>query len=536
MLAQIKGQPSVTFQVNMTDLIEYGFFSKDQGHRILVRGTFNNWSGSEFELSESNNPNNYVGKYRFGRLGDTISFKYVILKESENYYWETNPNPNNSDYGNRLAIITQDNQILPIEHFSYDEYIRYPVLFSKEKLQADYLQFRSILESTHPALYDYTPKNVLDSIFDKNFEQINSELTFEAFLMLMTEVISKVGCGHSSLWIPNKYWNIAPEGLFPLKLEGVNRKIFVSGSLVNTVDIPIGSEIIAINGQAIDMILKKLMSHTSADGFNISYRYTKSISNFSIKYSLVFGFSNSFVVEYKEPGNNQRQKRTVSSIAKKQVDNGNTKSTKLSYKIEEQSNTGILTINTFGYYGETETFHDFIDSVFNEIRNTKTENLILDLRGNSGGDPFCAAYLWAYLQPEPLPYFQDHYGKYDTLANPIPIPQNNFNGKLLTLIDGNGFSTTGHLCGLLKYHKVGRFIGSELGSTYTCTGNAMYPPLKNTGIMVGTARVRRYTAAVMNMDPKRGVIPDYIVEPSQKDIVNGYDVVKNYALELTSQK
>mgnify|MGYP001814917250 CR=1 FL=1 len=48
------------------------------------------------------------------------------------------------------------------------------------------------------------------------------------------------------------------------------------------------------------------------------------------------------------------------------------------------------------------------------------DRLILDLRGNGGGDPFCASYLWAYLEPEALPYFEDHYGKYDTLANPVP--------------------------------------------------------------------------------------------------------------------
>ena len=535
-VAQIKGQPSITFQVDISDLIENGFFSKDLGHRVFVRGSFNDWRGSEYELTESKDPNRYIGKHSLGKIGDTISYKYVIQKGADNDYWETQPNPNNPDNGNRQAVIVRDNQVLTMGHFGYDEYIHYPVVFSKQKLQEDYLQFRNILESTHPALYDYAPKVSLDSIFDKNFDKIDSELDFRTFLILMTEVISNVGCGHSSHCIPNKYWSVAPEKLFPLQLTGANNKIIVRGSYSDVISVPVGSEIIAINGQPVDLVLNRLMLLTSADGFNPSYRHTKSIKNFSVKYSLAFGFFDSYVVEYRESGNKQFKKEIVQPVAKAMIDKSKHKARELSFQIEEKTQTGVLTINSFGYYGEVDMFQSFVDSVFSDIRQNKTENLILDLRGNSGGDPFCAAYLWAYLQPESLPYFQDHYGKYDTLASPIPIPQNSFKGKLFTIIDGNGFSTTGHFCGLLKYHNVGKFIGSELGSTYTCTGNATYPALKNTGIMVGTARVRRYTAAVKDMDPQRGVMPDYNIEPTQEDIINGKDIVKTYTLELTGKK
>lgn len=529
---QLKGQPSITFQVNMTDLMEDDFFVKHSGDKVLLRGSFNNWQGSECELAPSNDSNIYIGKFHLGNIGDTISHKYVIKKGTENYYWENHPDPNNPNYGNRIAIITKNSQILPIALFSYDEYVSFPVLFSKEKLQEDYLQFRDILESTHPALYDYTPKASLDSLFDNNFKKINSELDFNTFLILMTEVISKVGCGHSSLWIPNKFWEVAPENLFPLRITVSNKKIFVNGSYKANLDLPIGSELIALNRQPMDLIMKKLAFLTSADGFNPSYRKTMALKNFAVKYAFAYGFFDSFEIDYKLPNNDKVLKKNIQPTSKKEIDKSKDSSPELSFKLRDQSKIGILTINSFGYYGEVEMFQNFVDSVFSEIRQNKTENLILDLRGNSGGDPFCAAYLWAYLEPMSLPYFEDHYGKYDTLANPIPKAQNSFNGHLFTLIDGHGFSTTGHFCGLLKFHKVGKFIGSELGSTYTCTGNATYPPLKNTGIMVGTARVRRYSAAVKNMDATRGVMPDYEIEPTQENIINGKDTVMDFAVGL----
>ena len=102
-------------------------------------------------------------------------------------------------------------------------------------------------------------------------------------------------------------------------------------------------------------------------------------------------------------------------------------------------------------------------------------------------------------------------------------------------MNGSGFSTTGHFTSLLKYHKIGKFVGSETGATYTCTGNVMYPILKNTKLFVGTARVNRYSTAVSNMDRTRGVLPDYEVVKSQQDIIENKDAVFEYAISLIKE-
>lgn len=85
---------------------------------------------------------------------------------------------------------------------------------------------------------------------------------------------------------------------------------------------------------------------------------------------------------------------------------------------------------------------------------------------------------------------------------------------------------------LLKYHKIGKFIGTETGATYTCTGNVKYIDLKNTKLILGTARERRYTAAVKKMDPMKGIEPDHLVEQTQADILEGIDTVMEYVKEL----
>lgn len=539
------GQVPVTFTLDVSDLENNFHFVPGAQARIFIRGSFNDWEGTEYELLRGKDGTAYLATFEMpGKPGDTLSYKYVIEKEPGRIFWEKNPNPSNPEYGNRILVLEEGVNKLPGAQFQPDEYFSFPVMFSCEKLQADFRQFRSILEETHPALYDYTDKGVLDSLFESNYKKIDGEMDFSSFLILMTEVISQVGCGHSSLWIPGAFWNVAPHGLFPLMLHVLDSRVYVKGYYSDEGSLSVGSEILTINGEPVAGLVKKLEALTSSDGLSPAFRTAKVAQYFSLKYALAFGFKDFFEISFRAPGEEALQSIELQAVSKESIDRCKADGSELSLElvnpgelepgIQSTGSVALLTINTFGYYGQVDMFRAFLDSAFSVIDSSGIDKLILDLRGNGGGDPFCSSYLWAYLEPEPLPYFEDHYGRYDTLANPIPQAPLPYRGKLYTLIDGLGFSTTGHLCGLLKYHRVGFFVGSESGATYTCTGNATYPALDQTGIMVGTARVMRYTAAVTGLDPRRGILPDYPVNISQIDLVRNADPVLKKALELAA--
>lgn len=182
-------------------------------------------------------------------------------------------------------------------------------------------------------------------------------------------------------------------------------------------------------------------------------------------------------------------------------------------------------------YRNKDKFYNFIDKTFDKICKAGIKNLILDLRGNFGGDPFCAAHLLSYIAAKPVAYFAEPYGKYARLAKPVPLADKPFKGKLYILIDGHCFSTTGHLCSLLKYHKIGTFIGKETGGTYTCNDAKRTIHLKNTRINLQLARAS-FAAAVKNMPKNKGIIPDYQVEPTLEDLLKGRDTVKEFAFSL----
>ena len=486
------GQTSTMFNLDMQTLIEKDLFFPDRGERIFVRGNFNNWEGFEFELVKFGDTYIYSGKFNIDlNVGDTLEYKYIINRKDNRVYWERNPNPQNRNYGNRQLVISGSYIILPLTTFDYDEYIKYPILFKKEKLREDFLQMRKTLDNIHPALYDYTNKKRLDSLFDYYFEQIDSDLKFEEFYNIVSSVLEPIGCGHTKLWIPSDYWDTVPQRFFPLKLYFTNKKVLVKGSYHKEDEIPVGSEIISINGQPIQYIIKELKSICSSDAFINAFKSKTVEKNFSKNYALRFGYPEIFMVKYIPPDGNEEKDIKILPVIFDIIDKYTARGNELSLKLMGDNDVAIITINTFIYYSQLEMFKSFIDSSFEVIIDNNILNLIIDLRGNDGGDPYCSSYLLSYIEKEPIPYFAECYNHYETLAKKIPLAENNFDGNLYTLIDGSCFSTSGHFCALLKYHGIGKFIGTETGATFTCTGNVDYSDLKNTQLILGSAQKQR---------------------------------------------
>ena len=137
----------------------------------------------------------------------------------------------------------------------------------------------------------------------------------------------------------------------------------------------------------------------------------------------------------------------------------------------------------------------------------------------------------SYLEKEPVRYFAKEYGRYAEFAEPIPLAENHFTGNLYTLIDKHCGSTNGHFCALLKYNKIGKFVGEEGGSTFKCNARTEEFLLKNTRMIVNVAS-ETFSAAVEGMDKKKGVEPDFFIEQNYKDFLEGKDTVMDFTLDL----
>jgi hypothetical protein len=410
-------------------------------------------------------------------------------------------------------------------------------LFTVEDMQHDFKQLRRILESEHCCLYEYTGKEEFDRIFDQRFKLIDRPMRYEEFFKIIAPITAKVGCMHTAVWMPGGFFSLGSENFFPLQVRLVENRLVVTGTYRAALEVPVGSIILEINGLPANQIMDELRAITSADALNPYFIDAQAEKRFAMFYASVFGFPEKYQVTYALPGRNTRvtadlHPADLGSVRKVIFANFNYPT--LSIEFREDKKTAVMIVKTFSYYDRVDYFKDFMDRSFRQIKEKGIENLVLDLRGNDGGDPFCAVILYSYLEKEPAPYFAEPYGKYAELAKPVPLLDNHFNGNLYTLLDGRCGSTNGHFSALLKYHRLGKFVGTPSGSTYKCNaGKNTQLQLDKTSIILTLGRIT-YAAAVKGMDKAQPIMPDYPVRETCQDILDGKDVYLEAAMKLIS--
>ncbi|MBN2460235.1 MAG: hypothetical protein JXB60_01400 [Candidatus Cloacimonetes bacterium] len=407
--------------------------------------------------------------------------------------------------------------------------------FSPAELREDFNQFRKKLEEEHCCLYEYTSKETFDSLFIHQYALINKSLGLSDFFKILTPITAMIGCGHTAVWMPDYFWDQGSDLLFPLRIRLIENLVVVADTYADTLQLPFGSIIRKINDVPVTDIIAEMKSNYSADAFNENFILTQIERRFPLIYARRFGFFTQYKVEYQLPAESIIRTAYLNpaelSAVREQVF-ANFNHPRLEFDLLPERNIAIMRIKTFIYYDRVPYFTAFLDSCFQVVKEKNIENLILDLRGNDGGDPFCAAPLLSYLEREPVPYFAQPYAKYKELADPVPLADNHFTGNLFTLIDGRCFSTNGHFCALLKYHQLGKFIGTNSGSTYKCNaGKNTEIHLKNTRIMLYFGR-DTFAAAVKNLDKREPIHPDYPVVENYQQFLTGRDVFLESALEL----
>ena len=96
--------------------------------------------------------------------------------------------------------------------------------YAPEELRKDYMVFRHLLESWHPSLYWYTSRDSMSAYFDEGYAAIRDSMTEPQFRTILSYVIAKVDCGHTSVRASKAYahyLDTAKLRQFPLILKFV---------------------------------------------------------------------------------------------------------------------------------------------------------------------------------------------------------------------------------------------------------------------------------------------------------------------------
>jgi hypothetical protein len=405
-------------------------------------------------------------------------------------------------------------------------------ILNPDEALEDFGQLIEILQSNHPALYDFTAKPSFDSLVELQRTLIKDSLTVSEFFNIAIPVVSQIGCAHTRLRFSDQVWKEAERKNLPFDVILQDGKCFLLKEGAEEIDLKPGTELLSFNDHSIAQLQQKFQQHISTDGDNKNSKELSINNGFKDYLGIIQNFPEQYKVAYKIPGEDSIRHSNIKASSRKSKAHNLAITPQLS--IDSVRNLAVMTIPSFNFYDNIKDFQKFVDSSFHRIKVSKLNNLVLDLRNNGGGDPYCSSYLLTYLARQPFIYFEQPAPGYDSLTKYIPLSKERFEGKLYTLINGLCSSTTGHLCALLKYHRIGEFIGSATNGTYTCNDNSRPFTLKHSGLVLVTARTT-YSVEVEKIERFKGIAPDHEVAVTLTDYLYGKDPVKEYAFELIHQ-
>lgn len=161
-----------------------------------------------------------------------------------------------------------------------------------------------------------------------------------------------------------------------------------------------------------------------------------------------------------------------------------------------------------------------LDDIFRQLRDRRTEALLIDLRGNPGGNSAMGEFLFSYLYAGPFRAFskvslrdgangpwRDH----DIAEKRVAKPEAFFSGRVYLLIDNQCFSSASDFAAMFRDYKVGTILGYETGGVPLSFGDTFEFRLPYSGILCHASFKRFWPPKPRPGDDAHGVLPDVAI-------------------------
>ncbi|MFC1724434.1 S41 family peptidase [candidate division KSB1 bacterium] len=417
-------------------------------------------------------------------------------------------------------------------------------MFSEEQLIEDFNFLVKELKENHPQLYTFQSKEEFEELVGKSKEKISGSMKLIDFTRIVIPVVVSAHCYHTKVLTAGSFFNrlFKDTKLLPLNVFMIGNKAYITQNCSGDPDLEPGTEIVSINGNSIPEIKKCLFDYVSADGNNTTLKQGFINNSFPIMYYVIES-PDKFDLKIKKSGSKETQTVSVNAADIQEL------MIKFSGKIPERGGfplrseyldnekTAVLTVRSFEV-PDFKKFSAYLKDFFLQLSQKRIRNLIIDVRGNAGGQPELSFDMLRYLVKNPFTYFDQSKtssSKNKLLTRPADPHEITFNGNVYVLCDGGSLSSTGHFLSHIKYHKLGTIIGEEPGGSFWCNSGPKRISLPNTGINVEIARSITCTA-VEGYKIGDPVIPDVTVNSNIDDVIAGKDSVMEYALKMIEKK
>lgn len=453
---------------------------------------------------------------------------------------------------------------------------------SKKKAREDFMLFRDILQQAHPSLTEYITEERKTFLFDSVYKTIDRSLTYRSFYNKLTFICDEIGCSHTYTSFPQIISDSIQNRklFFPLPVILINDALYTNSD--HTL-VP-GSKILSVNGLSTDKLLDSLSIYHTVDGNHRRTQAYMAADDFSIDYFAHFGGTEKFEILVKDTsGYVQTQHLDAITLEEWHQRNSNLSyydATDVTFSLEFRPASGyaLIRLPSFEFNSSSQqmAYENFLQNSF-ELLSAKpdVQNLVIDLRENTGGDLYNCFLFYSYLAKDSFYEYRDvashitevPYTEYVTapyydrvkhvnrkldtsfvksnssvynlapksidLWKPSPYA---YKGKVYIITNAKVVSAASYFA-LLSRQAGAKLVGIETaGGDYTGNGFTMLEyKLPYSQIRFGFPYAQiRYTYG----KPKtgRGLIPDYLVPDTYQSFKNNSDQQLSYLTDSVFSK
>jgi hypothetical protein len=448
-------------------------------------------------------------------------------------------------------------------------------------LQEDVARLRQAVEEGDPSIHRYRSPAGIDSIFQALVDSTRRPMDAVEFWRVVAAALAGLGDAHLTV-LPNLPTFGAiyrdPGRALPLVFRVNDDRLFVRRNYLPEGGPPAASEILAIDGVPAAEYLDRCLRHISADGTMRIRGLRRLEREFELTCALVSGLPPEYHLTYRipsrdAPGDSVRTSvvaavpwRDRRALIAARAPDDTTRPAPGEVRLLPDEPIAILTLRTF-VKGDGFDPGEFIARAFGRIRSGGVRDLVIDLRGNTGGHDSHAALLYQHIALDTFTYYQRRVlnrrqfqflkgtddwfmnyrlrfipmrraedGLYELrmkMDRPMPPHRDAFTGPVTLLVDGNTFSAGPEFAALFRGESRGTIVGEETGTAQAGgSGATVGMVLPHTQLIVNIPLVSIHTALAKATTSSGGLLPDVLIVPSLDDLLRARDPVLDSALAL----
>ena len=459
-----------------------------------------------------------------------------------------------------------------------------PASYSAEAVREDLAFLYQTIEASIYDLFLNTSKTDYDRAFKQAMESITGPMTYLEVSRLVRPFVVLAGFSHCTSYFPSEaHEQFHQNGgrFIPFEISFWQGKVLIRANWSDNEQLEAGDEILAVNDTDINQLMNEIYAYKQGENSYVkkALMETRSLRNL---WWFAFGEFSSGTVRIRKPDGQQVTTKveglTLEQLAERSQANKSPSVMKSGRTFKFIGDVAYLRPGEFLNAGtdeisdisKHETFNNeeflgFIESAFTEIANRQSRHLILDLRGNYGGDNSFSDPMIAYFADKPfqiaskfsvrtsqvtkafwkdvdIPEVADMKHKILTLEDGTRFdvdlnttqPRDDelsFKGEVITLVNRFSFSNAASVAAIIQDYDFGILMGEETGDTPSSCGAIHTFDLPNTGM--GIVFPKGCMVRPSGDPSLRGVIPDHVVSDNP---FTEEDEILDAALQLTQKQ